>query len=85
MNKCESECISDEREDMIDDWHSDSGCIPREVNVILSPRRARSSEPHTKHSSQDQDTIACDENNCFSCDDVPHLIGVDDIEQDEDE
>ena len=76
MNKCESEYLHEEREEMNNDWHSDPGCVPREVNVILAPSSS-SSEPHTKPNSQDKDEIVCDEDNCFSVDDVPHLIGVD--------
>lgn len=83
MGKCKTKHLDETSEEMINYRRSDPGCIPREVNVILISSTA-SFEPHAQHNSQGEDALACSENKCLYLDDVPHLIGVVDEEDDED-
>jgi hypothetical protein len=87
MNKCQSEHQvdyggDDEMKD--DDWHSDPGrCVPREVNIILSPGAVSPGTPSTQ--AQGQITEPCEDSNCFTCDAIPHLIGVEDVDEEDEE
>jgi hypothetical protein len=86
MNKCQSEHQVDDRgdEEMKDkDSHSDPGCcVPREVRIILSPG---SLNPGVSPSTQAQGQIveSSDDSNCFPCDTIPHLIGVEDFDEED--
>ena len=91
MKRKSKHITNTEREDdLISDWHSDPGCIPREVNAILSPdseediKSSASFEPRSK-SAEDQVTEVIDDGSCFQIDHVPHLIGVNDPEDEDDE
>lgn len=83
MKKCESEHQVEDRRDketLENDWHSDPGCIPREVNVILSPG---STSPGAQVQCQAADS--CLDDVYLQLEDVPHLIGVDDEDEYEDD
>lgn len=87
MKKCESEHQVEDRRDNVtleDGYHSDPGCIPREVNIVLSPGFT---SPGFRHPRQLQDPAndSCHDDSCFQFDGVPHLIGVDDEDQYEDD
>jgi hypothetical protein len=100
-NKCQSEhhlAGEQEGQDDVNDFHSDPGCIPREVNVILSQDRRDSLELHVNghkppttqksHGVAGHETASFDEACLQIEDDLPHLIGVDgldDEEEDDDE